>query len=319
MAVERRQHPGNPENNHGPGYFTVSTLDQSAAPASGIPFNYLVLNATSGTIDGLSYLAGRATVPAGTHNAGVTLAGVTAASIVMLTVDASSIAGSAVLPGLKINNKGSGFFTGDDAAPRGGPRDRDPVQLSRGGPRFRHDLCRHRARAGGRVTNTGVSTQSSNNPAGVFLTVDATTIPGADVALPGVKVNNHGAGFFTVTTTGLTSAPSTGVPFDWLVVEPPARWEELGPTGTSGDIWTIQPDPFNANVTYTGSSWGGVWKTTDGGQTWSRPGTRTSSGSTAWRCCRVTTTRCTPSMPTGSCGSRMTQRHRGRSWCSLSQ
>jgi photosystem II stability/assembly factor-like uncharacterized protein len=255
------------ENNQGPGFFTVSTLDQSLAPSSGIPFNYLVLNATSGTIDGLSYLAGRATIPSGAHNAGVTLSGVTATSIILLTVDASSISGNVVLPGLKINNKGSGFFTvttlGLEAAPSTGI----PFNYLVVNPGFA-TIYTGTGRVPAGVTNTGVNTQSSNNPAGVFLTVDATTIPGADVALPGVKVNNHGAGFFTITTTGLTNAPSTGVPFDWLVVEPPARWEELGPTGTSGNVWTIQPDPSNTNVAYTGSSGGGVWKTLNGGQTW---------------------------------------------------
>jgi len=104
----------------------------------------------------------------------------------------------------------------------------------------------------------------------VFLTVDGASISGnGDVALSGVKVNNHGPGFFTVTTLALTPAQTTGIPFDWVVFEPLPIWEEYGPTGVSGNVWTIAVDPRDHNVFYSGSSWGGVWKTVNGGQTWS--------------------------------------------------
>ena len=41
------------------------------------------------------------------------------------------------------------------------------------------------------------------------------------------------------------------------------------PNGTvSGAIEAIATDPTNANIIYAGSVNGGVWKTTDGGATW---------------------------------------------------
>lgn len=58
------------------------------------------------------------------------------------------------------------------------------------------------------------------------------------------------------------------MPFDWLVVQPPPRWEEYGPTALSGNCWTVAVDPTNWKVVYSGSSRGGVWKTVDGGQNW---------------------------------------------------
>src|SRR5262249_41971512 len=59
----------------------------------------------------------------------------------------------------------------------------------------------------------------------------------------------------------------------------PTTWTAVGPapiaaTGYaggqpfSGKINAVAPDPTNANVIYIGASLGGVWKTTDGGHTW---------------------------------------------------
>jgi hypothetical protein len=254
-------------NNHGPGFVTVATLDEAPAPqTAGIPFNYLVVNQPSGTIGSLSYVTGSARIPAGQPNVGVSTSAAGAGSVILLTVDATSISGSAHLPALKINNKGGGFFTVTTADLSAAP--------SSGVPFNWMILNGSSIQAGsGRVPagqpNVGLSTNAANNPSAVFLTTDATSIPGADVALPGVKVNNHGAGFFTVTTTRLTNAPSTGVPFDYLVVEPPGQWEEYGPTAWSGNDWTIAADPVDERIVYTGSSRGGLWKTTDGGQVWS--------------------------------------------------
>lgn len=50
--------------------------------------------------------------------------------------------------------------------------------------------------------------------------------------------------------------------------QPPPQWTEYGPTARSGNNWTVAVDPRNARVEYAGSSWGGVWKTTTGGDSW---------------------------------------------------
>ncbi|OYT68209.1 MAG: hypothetical protein CFK48_12425, partial [Armatimonadetes bacterium CP1_7O] len=60
-----------------------------------------------------------------------------------------------------------------------------------------------------------------------------------------------------------------------------ARWEFVGPRNTSpphranfgasavsGRVNAVAYDPVNPNVYYIGAPQGGVWKTTDGGATW---------------------------------------------------
>ncbi|OYT68210.1 MAG: hypothetical protein CFK48_12420, partial [Armatimonadetes bacterium CP1_7O] len=60
-----------------------------------------------------------------------------------------------------------------------------------------------------------------------------------------------------------------------------ARWEFVGPRNTSpphranfgasavsGRVNAVAYDPVNSNVYYIGAPQGGVWKTTDGGATW---------------------------------------------------
>ncbi|MGH2570688.1 MAG: T9SS type A sorting domain-containing protein [bacterium] len=54
-----------------------------------------------------------------------------------------------------------------------------------------------------------------------------------------------------------------------LGIEPRAAWFEIGPTNLSGRILDIAFDPANASVVYVGSASGGLWKSTDGGDTWS--------------------------------------------------
>ena len=41
-----------------------------------------------------------------------------------------------------------------------------------------------------------------------------------------------------------------------------------GPIAQSGLIFAAAVDPRNSSVMYLGAAGGGVWKTTDGGQTW---------------------------------------------------
>ena len=53
-------------------------------------------------------------------------------------------------------------------------------------------------------------------------------------------------------------------------------WKSIGPTpgyyssytNISSRITTIQYDPINPNIIYLGAAFGGVWKSTDGGNTW---------------------------------------------------
>ena len=260
--------PGVRLNNRGQGFITIATLDESAASEPcGIPLSYLVVNQLSGTMGPLSYTTGTGVMPANTNLFGINAAAASPDSAILLTVDATSINEGVNLPGLKVNDKFSGQFIVSTLGLENAPSTGIPFNwmIVNGGLSL---LAGSGNAIPQGVHNIGVSSAAVSIPAAVFLTVDASSIPGAEVALPGVKVNNHGPGWFTVTTEGNTNAPSTGVPFDWLVVQPPPRWEEYGPIAASGNCWTMAFDPANWQVVYCGSTWGGVWKTIDGGQNW---------------------------------------------------
>ena len=47
-----------------------------------------------------------------------------------------------------------------------------------------------------------------------------------------------------------------------------SAWFEIGPTNLSGRVLAIAFDPTNASTVYVGAASGGLWKTTDGGDTW---------------------------------------------------
>ena len=47
-----------------------------------------------------------------------------------------------------------------------------------------------------------------------------------------------------------------------------ASWFAIGPGNMSGRILDIEFDPGNTNIVYVGSASGGLWKSTDGGDTW---------------------------------------------------
>ncbi len=47
-----------------------------------------------------------------------------------------------------------------------------------------------------------------------------------------------------------------------------SSWQNLGPTNFAGRVSAVAVDPSNPNVIYRGTAGGGVWKTTDGGTTW---------------------------------------------------
>ena len=45
-------------------------------------------------------------------------------------------------------------------------------------------------------------------------------------------------------------------------------WTQLGPENMGGRILCIVYDPTNVNIVYAGSASGGLWKSTDGANTW---------------------------------------------------
>jgi photosystem II stability/assembly factor-like uncharacterized protein len=47
-----------------------------------------------------------------------------------------------------------------------------------------------------------------------------------------------------------------------------SSWQNLGPTNFAGRVSALAVDPTKPNVIYRGTAGGGVWKTTDGGTTW---------------------------------------------------
>ncbi len=49
---------------------------------------------------------------------------------------------------------------------------------------------------------------------------------------------------------------------------PRATWFALGPANLAGRILAVEFDPNDANVVYTGTAGGGLWKSTDAGVTW---------------------------------------------------
>ena len=261
--------PGVRLNNRKQSFITISTLDESSASEScGVPLSYLVVNQLNGTIGPLSYTTGTGAIAAHADSGKINTVVARPDSTILLTVDATLINDSVHLPGLKVSKKDSGSFTvttlGLEKAPPTGIRFN--WMIVNGGSSAlagSSSVIPHGAH------NISWSSTAVSKPAAVFLTVDASSLHEVhDVALPGVKVNNHGDGWFTVTTSRNTNAPESGVPFDWLVVQPPPRWEEYGPTVLSGNCWTVAVDPNHWNVVYVGSNWGGVWKTVDGGKNW---------------------------------------------------
>ena len=69
-------------------------------------------------------------------------------------------------------------------------------------------------------------------------------------------------------------APRVAVPNSNVVLSS-SQWTSIGPqpltwgTANSGRVWTVAVNPTNSSIVYIGTDGGGVWKTADGGTTWS--------------------------------------------------
>ena len=231
------------------GFFQVATLDNSQAPPPGINFTYAVFNSFSFG----GFTVGSGTIPAGVHKVGVPIPVARSTSAVILTVDRQlpeAESTLAAVPGVKLSNHGNRFITvttlDDSAAPVPIPFNWMLFNKTVTIPgRFPADGgCQPTCGTGTipvGVPNVAISNSSLTSPSGVLLTVDVTSYH-RDIGVPGVKVNNHGSGFFTVTTDReqpVQSSASNGLPFQYFILQPPAAWEELGPTGRSGNTETI--------------------------------------------------------------------------------
>src|SRR5271165_3163121 len=58
--------------------------------------------------------------------------------------------------------------------------------------------------------------------------------------------------------TQAAAAPAAGAP----------QWESMGPTNIGGRCTSLACHPTNPDFVWIGSAGGGVWKSTDGGATW---------------------------------------------------
>ena len=64
-----------------------------------------------------------------------------------------------------------------------------------------------------------------------------------------------------------TIAVSTGIAGDTTLGE----WRSIGPRNYGGKVYDVAVDPTNKNIVYAAyCSGGGLWKTTDGGSTWTQ-------------------------------------------------
>ena len=81
----------------------------------------------------------------------------------------------------------------------------------------------------------------------------------------------------TILTRGLAACVLSGLCLFSVCAESSAEeWISIGPFGTwlpnndviSGQMNALAVDPRDANILYVGASEGGVWKTSDGGATW---------------------------------------------------
>ena len=156
---------------------------------------------------------------------------------------------------MKINNHRQGFFTVTTLDLSNAPSSFEFNYLIANDPaRF---VAGH-ADIPANQPNVGVSHGGVVPASVVFLTVDATRFT-QDVKLPGIKVNNHGAAFFTVTTLGLNDTPRTGVPFNWVLLRLPQVSEFQPAITRGGRIEAVDVSPSDKRVMIAASSSGGLF------------------------------------------------------------
>src|SRR5262245_59035527 len=183
------------------------------------------------------YFVGSAVIPPGQPNMGLLDPRITASSIVLLTVDTTMLFDAPRrVAGVKLNNVGDGFLTVttldlSEAPAQGLPfnylvLNSTAFDLSLPSTSQKVSVTAGVGRMHQGQPNVGVDSRAVTASSLVFLTTSARNMQ-ADSALPGLKVNNHGAGFFTVTTLDLSPAPAA-FEFNYLIVNPPG--------GGAGDL-----------------------------------------------------------------------------------
>ena len=95
------------------------------------------------------------------------------------------------------------------------------------------------------------------------------TRSGRQSAAPAIPVERYQAALARIrtmpqysTASGVVSSAAAGDALD--------TWSEIGPSNIGGRTRQIVFDPGNPSIMYTAAVAGGVWKTTNGGQTWSQ-------------------------------------------------
>ncbi len=212
------------------GGFNVITLGFSNASANGAPFSWVAFNQADTGI----FHAGRGVIPAGRNGVNITNAAATANSVIILTVDSTTQNNNFVTPNVRVQKRSNGQFS-VTTIDLSRPAFDVPFNYLIANDTACFVACRNAVESGD--LSVAVSTTNMNKTAGLFITPDMTGSPNAANSVPDLKVRHRLAGFFRVATINETAA-SVRVPFNYVIFQPPPRWEELGPTGRSGNTWS---------------------------------------------------------------------------------
>ena len=75
--------------------------------------------------------------------------------------------------------------------------------------------------------------------------------------------------FSFLNTRAQTPTPTPDNRPDEVKASERLEWRSIGPSNMSGRVADVVGVPGNPNIVYVGSASGGVWKTTNGGNSWS--------------------------------------------------
>jgi photosystem II stability/assembly factor-like uncharacterized protein len=111
----------------------------------------------------------------------------------------------------------------------------------------------------------------------VKLSDTTTTAESTPVAAPAPKTSSKEIAHIDGSSSGPASGPTSGDPPATLSVA--GTWQQVGPAPllngqtagsnpVSGRVAGLAADPTNANIIYMAAAGGGVWKTTNGGNSW---------------------------------------------------